>query len=485
MERAVGALADDTAKLQVAAVDCATHKPRGLEFLFELERLVLRRGLGSGADAMPIDDIVGRHGAKARADIIIDFASNELHNAISEGRRVLTPLYNGAAGEDAILAAVVAGDLPEIEILDSQSGGIVAAGHPSAEDAAGLSGALDAVMARTVTLLARVLANDTCSHAGATATCVPRGQGSPAPYVLSGLASAVARRIYKLCCYGPHWRVGWRHVDDGGVWDRDDLSGPAWNVVPDPQIRFYADPFPITWEGRAFVFVEELDHRVGKGIISAIEFGENGPAGPARPALEENWHLSYPFLIEHGGSLWMIPESIGNREVAIYKCVGFPDRWERFATLLSDIRLSDATITRHNGLYYLFGTLWDGAGGYSDTLAIYYSTDLFGPWQPHAANPVLVDRSSARPAGNLVMRNGRLWRPAQDCSAGYGSGLALAEIVDLTPSSFRQVVRKTLKPDRFWPGRKLHTLNRAGRLEVIDGSRIQPKLTALASAWTH
>jgi hypothetical protein len=30
----------------------------------------------------------------------------------------------------------------------------------------------------------------------------------------------------------------------------------------------------------------------------------------------------------------------------------------------------------------------------------------------------------------------------------------------------------------MWPGRKLHTLNRCGDLELIDGARIQPKLSA-------
>jgi hypothetical protein len=120
-------------------------------------------------------------------------------------------------------------------------------------------------------------------------------------------------------------------------------------------------------------------------------------------------------------------------------------------------------------------------GGYSDTLAIFHARDLFGPWRPHAGNPVLVDRASARPAGHFVNRNGQLWRPVQDCTQGYGNALALAEIIELTPESFRQRVHTRLRPGAFWPGRKLHTLNRAGRLEVIDGSRIQPKWSALAS----
>jgi hypothetical protein len=197
--------------------------------------------------------------------------------------------------------------------------------------------------------------------------------------------------------------------------------------------------------------------------------------------LEEPWHLSYPFLIEHDGDLWMIPESSERRDVALYKCVRFPDKWERHSTLLSDCELADATITRHNGLNYLFGAWRDGTGGYSDMLAIFYAENLFGPWLPHASNPVLLDRATTRPAGNFVTIDGALWRPVQDCTHGYGAALGLAEIVELTPKTFKQIVRHTIRPGPLWPGRKLHTLNRSGRLEVIDGSRIQPKISAFRS----
>jgi hypothetical protein len=139
------------------------------------------------------------------------------------------------------------------------------------------------------------------------------------------------------------------------------------------------------------------------------------------------------------------------------------------------------TITQHNGLNYVFGAWRDGTGGYSDSLAIYYAEHLLGPWLPHASNPVLIDRASARPAGNFVTIDGKLWRPVQDCADGYGAALGLAEVVELSPSTFKQVVRHSLRPGPAWPGRKLHTLNRCGRLEVIDGSRVQPKTRAFAS----
>jgi hypothetical protein len=175
----------------------------------------------------------------------------------------------------------------------------------------------------------------------------------------------------------------------------------------------------------------------------------------------------------------MIPESSTHQDVAIYKCVRFPDRWERHATLLAGVELSDVTITRDNGMNYLFAAWRDGAAGYSDALAIYYAESLFGPWRPHVSNPVLIDRASARPAGNIVTINHRLWRPVQNCARGYGAALGLAEIVDLSPTTFKQIVRHSLAPGPAWPGRKLHTLNRCGRLEVIDGSRVQPKTRIL------
>jgi hypothetical protein len=478
MNRVVGTLVERKFDVNVRWVETEAIKPRGLDLLFDLERMLLRKGAAGGADPISPKEI-GLVGPQADdATVVIDFSGTSDAGPTS-GRRWLRPLYNGVAGEDGILAAALSGDLPCIEISDAASGEIVARGMPSAELAAGLSGALDSTMARTLTLLLAVLKGGVSSQDGMPRP-VARQPTSAARHVLSGIASELVREIYRLCCYAPHWQVGWRFVDDEGVWQRGDLSGPAWNVIADPKVCFYADPFPITWQGRTFVFVEELDHRVGKGFISAIEFGADGPIGLARPVLEEPWHLSYPLLLEHGGDLWMVPESMANRDVAIYRCVEFPYRWERSATLLSDIQLSDATITQHDGRYYLFGALWDGAGGYSDTLAIFHAPDLFGPWHPHDANPVLVDRYSTRPGGNFVRRNGRLWRPIQDSTSGYGCGLVLAEVLELTPTTFRQRIHCDIKPGEFWPGRKLHTLNRAGRLEVIDGNRIQPKWTGLA-----
>jgi hypothetical protein len=459
-------------------IKTGASRPKGLEALFELERMVLRKGRRCGADAVDKSCFSAPPRRDRTPEIIIDLTGSERDPTCSP-QLYLRPLYNGRAGEDAALAAILAGDLPHIEIRNEISGEIVNAGKPSAEAAAGLSGALDTVMARTMTLLKAALSGKPRGFHQKVGGSDPGVPGSPVSYVFLGLAGAIAKRIYRLCCFAPHWHIGWRYTDDAGIWSSRDLSGSPWAVIADPGHRFYADPFPVTWQGRTFVFFEDLDHRVGKGMISAIEFDGAGPKGPVVPVLEEPWHLSYPFLIEHDGDLWMIPESSVNRDVALYRCIDFPSRWERHSTLLSGLELGDATIVRHNGLNYLFGATRDGGGGYSDTLSIFHASHLLGPWLPHAGNPTMVDRSSARPAGNFFTINGQLWRPVQDCSDGYGSALGLAEVTELSPASFKQIVRHTLRPGSRWPGRKLHTLNRCGRLEVIDGTRIQPKIRAL------
>src|SRR3954447_19415858 len=301
--------------IQIAWAETASPAPAGLDALFELERMVLRKGKSSGADRLKTIPESRRLG---EADVVVDFTAAG-RDAGCSARRYLRPLFNGTAGEDAALAATVAGDLPVIEIVD-QNGSVLDRGHPSAEMAAGLSGALETVIGRTMTLLAAVLSG--------TPRIVPQlkyasagNPKKPAEYVVRGLAWSIVREIYRLCCYAPHWHVGWRYGAD--VWKTGDLSGPSWNVLGDPGHRFYADPFPITWQGRTFVFFEDLDHHVGKGIISAIEFDDKGPVGAVVPVLDEPWHLSYPFLIEDDGALWMIPESSLNGDVAIYKCVRF------------------------------------------------------------------------------------------------------------------------------------------------------------------
>lgn len=463
-----------------------------LDTLLALEKMVVRRGKPCWSDRIPVAQLqeFQRGETAPQPDLILDLSTAD---TTSTGTRTLRPLYNGAAGENALASALFHCHSPQISILLEDERGatdIVGEGVASLEAAAGIGGAMEAVWSRVVMLL--LAAIDKLDQPAAQTTLAPH----PHADVLTRsavlrrsarmLACEAARAAYRLCCYSPHWRVGWRRPEpDGDVWARRDLGGARWNVLPDPGDHFYADPFPFHHRGRDYIFFEDLDHKTSKGIICVVAFDEDGQPGPAIPVLEEPWHLSYPFLLEAHGDIWMVPEASLSGEIALYRAVEFPYRWERHSVLVSGVEAADATIVHHAGAWHMFAVIRHGVGGYSDTLAIWHAPDLLGPWKPHATNPVLINDRTARPAGNFVLRNGVLMRPVQDCQDGYGAALALARIDRLDESHFEQTIETNLTAGPYWPGHKLHTLNGNGHLETIDGSVIRPKSRLLTRLTEH
>jgi hypothetical protein len=447
--------------------------PSSVELLLTLERMVTRGHAALGARcelaalALPT--------AIERPDLTIDFSGN----AAASGR-TLRLVYDGVAGERGLMGALFAGRLPSIAFQDVATGAVVSHAQPGADSAATIHAALEAVLAAVATLTQQTVRG--FGNSTDAPTPVNRAPGLPEliAFETRTLARAAVSRLYRLCCHSPHWRVCWRRVDHADLFDAKTLTGSAWQVLPDPGTHFYADPFPFRHQGRTFLFVEDLDHGTQKGVISVVPFDDNGPSGAARVVLEEPWHLSYPFVFERDGEIWMIPESCGAGKVTLYRAARFPDRWVREADLLTGITASDATIVAHDGRLFMFAATRD-AGSWSDTLSIFHAQHLLGPWQPHAANPILIDASAARPAGAFVRRNGTLWRPVQDCAGGYGTGIGLAEVTRLDTEGYAQTLHAIMRPPAGWPGRRLHTLNRAGALEFIDGSAHSPRSRFLAA----
>jgi hypothetical protein len=187
------------------------------------------------------------------------------------------------------------------------------------------------------------------------------------------------------------------------------------------------------------------------------------------PVLEEPWHLSYPQIFERDGAIWMLPEASGGKRLVLYRATGFPDRWQAEATLLDGVELSDATLLDFGGRLWLFATNRDGFGSTSDTLVVFSAPALTGPWTPHPMNPVLIDRRSARPGGGFVRRDNRLFLPVQDGTLGYGGGLGIAELTRLDERTVRMSDPVPVSASGDWPHPMVHTLNRHGRLEAIDG----------------
>ncbi len=107
----------------------------------------------------------------------------------------------------------------------------------------------------------------------------------------------------------------------------------------------------------------------------------------------------------------------------------------------------------------------------NDELFLYYADTPFGPWYSHANNPVKGDARSARPAGRLFQCQGKLLRPAQDCSQSYGGALKICRVEKLTESEYQERVIDHIDPGWLKGNKAFHTLNSSGQLEVIDGQK--------------
>ena len=285
---------------------------------------------------------------------------------------------------------------------------------------------------------------------------------------MANLRQFVAENIYAKFFRSPHWRVGWRRLVGPDLWDTQSLQKTSWHLLPDPRIRFLADPIAIEHAGRTVLFVEDFHHDLQKGVISAVEFDAEGPIAPAVCVLEEPWHLSYPFVLEAEGNVSMMPESSANREVALYRADPFPSRWVKEAPLLRDLPATDATVFARETAIGFSRRSRTCLTPHRICISSLHPAYLV-PGMPTEAIPCCVIRARAVRGSNHKSERSPV-ETSTDCSRRYGAALGLAEITRLDVGGYEQVVRNVLAPCPEWPGRRLHTLSQAGGLEFIDGS---------------
>ena len=123
-------------------------------------------------------------------------------------------------------------------------------------------------------------------------------------------------------------------------------------AIENPPTHQFADPFPFVHGGVPYLFFESYSYRDRRASIWFIPLDASGrPAAKARPALERDYHLSYPFVFGYGREIFMIPESSENRTIDLYRAIRFPEEWRLEQTLFSGVRAVDATIHEADGAF--------------------------------------------------------------------------------------------------------------------------------------
>jgi hypothetical protein len=222
--------------------------------------------------------------------------------------------------------------------------------------------------------------------------------------------------------------------------------------------------------GKTWLFLEDYRYAEQRAVISCAEISPEGNMGEPVEILRRPYHLSYPFLFEYEGEVYMIPEAKENRRIELYRATAFPYQWVLDRVLMEGVFAVDCTIHRAEEKFWMFTALSDGRYSNCDELALFLADSPFGPWKRHPESPVVSDVRRARPAGAIFCDDGRLIRPSQDCSKAYGYALCFSEIRVLNEREFREVPLSKIEPN--WTRKNLgtHTYARSNSFEVIDGN---------------
>jgi len=258
--------------------------------------------------------------------------------------------------------------------------------------------------------------------------------------------------------------------------------------VTDFPAAFVADPFLLQAGGEWHMFFEVLRSEDRKGVIGWATSPDGLRWRYRRVVLEEPFHLSYPHVFVADGEVYMTPETLEPAALRLYRADPFPERWS-YVQPLVEVRGADPTPFRFQDRWWMFAC----TRAYEhDTLALYHAEELHGPWREHPASPVVAwDARAARPAGRVLLHEGKVIRFAQDCVPRYGTSVRAFEVTRLTMAEYGEAERPespVLRPaGAGWNGQRMHHMDAhplpGGRfIACVDGYRAEAEVEEAAPA---
>ncbi|OVA17888.1 Exostosin-like [Macleaya cordata] len=249
--------------------------------------------------------------------------------------------------------------------------------------------------------------------------------------------------------------------------------------------NFVADPFLYIQGDTLYLFYETKNSVTLQGDIGVAKSIDKGATWQQLGiALDEDWHLSYPYVFDYHGQIYMMPESSAKGEVRLYRALNFPLQWTLDKVIMKK-PLVDSFLINYNGNYWLFGSDHSGFGTKKNgQLEIWYSNSPLGPWKPHKQNPIYNTNKSfgARNGGRPFVYNGNLYRVGQDCGETYGRRVRTFKVEILTKDEYKEVevplgIEESRKGRNAWNGVRYHNLDvqklsNGEWVGVMDGDRV-------------
>lgn len=246
-----------------------------------------------------------------------------------------------------------------------------------------------------------------------------------------------------------------------------------YKEVRNPDGCFLADPFVFGFNGEHYIFVEDFSYAEKRGRISVIRLCETGYEFQG-VVLEEQFHLSFPYVFENEGNIYMVPESSENNDIRLYKCVKFPNIWKLEQIIMDDVSAADSIIISHDKSYYLLTNICSsGIQDHHSELHVFYSDRLTSnSWKPiSSGNPIIFDSQKAR-NGGFFRHDGVLYRVNQiHGKAHYGKAFAINEILNISTEEYSERSVSVVTPDYLKAITGTHHFSANERYASFDLSR--------------
>ena len=222
-------------------------------------------------------------------------------------------------------------------------------------------------------------------------------------------------------------------------------------------------------DGKDYCFAEEYSYEKSIGTIVVYEISPN-KISRIGCAINESFHMSFPFLFKFEGGIYMLPETSENNDIRIYKATEFPIKWKLEKVLMKDVFAVDSMIFFHDDLWWLFSNINpdNGTDACSDLNIFYASHPFTDSWEMHPSNPLIVDSELARNAG-IIFDNNEIFRVSQKQTFGmYGGEFQINKINVLDTEKYSESLIHSFLPKKIRSSKAAHHLHSKDDITAFD-----------------
>lgn len=284
---------------------------------------------------------------------------------------------------------------------------------------------------------------------------------------------AIAKKVYKTVnstLFGVNYQC-WNLFLASGDFLNTELTG--LKPAKPPKNEFWADPFLFQYNNENYVFFETFCYKTKKGKLSCGIIEQDNITDVA-DILDLEYHLSYPFVFEEDGEIFLMPETMDNKRLEIYRCTHFPTKWELYSTAFEGELVADASFYNDKeGQKWLFINKKAIRNVPLNSELFIYQVDSakLNTLIPHAQNPVIIDSRKGRNGGAIFSYNNEIYRPSQRNEGSvYGKALNINKIKELTIHSYKEENTRIVEPNFHEGLISIHHLHQIKDQFVFDAA---------------